>query len=585
MKKIWRSMTCILMAGCLLLGISIVSVAAEPYEEKGDVTPSDTAYSMIMTNAYDTFIYNEKPVDMSIGKKYYMVYTVDEISTNELSLSGVSIAKDGNQEYPYTDGTLKYYFDTRLFEEGATYFCRMEVTEQGLSYVVAKKGLNESEWIELPLTATSQTEDCKFFGIWLGERVSAKLSNILCYDEKGNDLGVITHSRSGSCAIYDASILKEKSVGQWYDFSLVDAWNLAISNERPTESDTVYISYTVENVKQNKANQAGVGHSDSPKAQYPHASGILNFNFVDSSPLLEEGAKYLICAQSENGILTVIVKKTVNGKEDIFSFPIHTGKASDDARFFYLWFGEGVKYGVTADIKNFRFYDKTGKNLGVQTNQSNITITKHGDIEDYSLCEAVYWCEENNTTLILDDEQNIGVKDESGSVDTKWYKYKVRGAKLTMQTEQGEVVYDYQYSFAKDSDGNKYIRLNDTKVTFVTGIREHEGNKTVDVTAADGYKVEKPEDPKVDGYTFKEWCYADGTSFDFERYVTDSVTVYAKYLDGDAHEYIVVTDDVNINGNVKKYEVLGVALSGGLILLTAVGVCFIIIKGKKRNGK
>ena len=48
-------------------------------------------------------------------------------------------------------------------------------------------------------------------------------------------------------------------------------------------------------------------------------------------------------------------------------------------------------------------YGSKGKNLAIQTNQG-VEITHYGDLEDYSQCEAVYYCEENNTFIALDDE-------------------------------------------------------------------------------------------------------------------------------------------------------------------------------------
>ena len=80
----------------------------------------------------DIFVYNKKPVDLTVGKQYYMVYTVDEVSHNDLSLAGVAIGQEGNTKYPYVNGKLQYSFGTKLFEVGATYFCRMEVTEEGI---------------------------------------------------------------------------------------------------------------------------------------------------------------------------------------------------------------------------------------------------------------------------------------------------------------------------------------------------------------------------------------------------------------------------------------------------------------------
>ena len=582
--KLCKRLACILMASFLLLGYAIPTFAAEPFEEKHDVQRSDKAYSVILTNASDIFVYNKKPVDLTVGKQYYMVYTVDEVSHNDLSLAGVAIGQEGNTKYPYVNGKLQYSFGTKLFEVGATYFCRMEVTEEGLSYVVAKKSQNESKWMELPLSTGKTTDDCKYFGLWLGQRVSAKLSNVMCYDEKGTDLGVTTHQISGSGVTYDSAILKEKTVGQWYEFSLDNSCTLAVSNQRPAATDTIYMSYTVANLKQNKATQTGVGNTNNPKAQYPHTSGLLNYAFCKGgSSLLEEGAKYFVCAMREGDSITVLVRKTLNGKEEVFTFPNYTGKIKDDSNFFYLWFGDGTEAGVTADIKDFRCYDKNGKNLGVQTNISSIKIQKYGEIEDYSLCEAVYWCEKNNKSLILDDEQNIGLKDESGETETVWSKYSVQGSKLTMAAKSGNVVYDYQYTFVKDTDGNKYVRLNDTKVTFVTGMKEHEGNKTVDVTATDGYKVKQPDEPKVEGYTFEEWCLADGSSFDFDRYVTESVSLYAKYVDGDGHEYLTVDAELHNGLGSINGTLLTIAICASVVLVTGLVILYIHSKGRKKN--
>lgn len=589
-RNIFRRVGCILVVCCMLLGCMLTVTAAEPFETVGDVTPSDTAYSMVLTEASGTFIRNKKEVDLSIGKRYCLVYTVDEVTHNKMTQNGVLISQEGDNAWPYEVGTMNYTYtevnsEPVLFEEGATYFYRVEVSEEGFNYIIAKKGKNDSHWVELPIEIGDTVNGCKYFGIWVAGTFSAKLSSVLCYDEDGNDLGVDTNVQAGGCSIYNPSVLKEQKVDQYYEFSLDNATNCSISNEKPTDSDVVYISYTVENVKKNAASQAGVAYSNAPKDQYPHGTGILNYQICEEnqgSPLFVEGARYLIYAENQGDTIQVLVRRTINGKTDIFAFPNYESNEMDtNAKYFSIWIGEGTECGVTADIKNFQFYDKNGKNLGVQTNKSNIEITKFGAIEDYTYCEAVYWCRENNTTLILDDEQNMGVQVENGESETKWYKYSVTGAKLTMSTGKEDVVYDYQYSFMYDVSGNKYIRLKDTKVTFVTGMKEHEGNVVQNVTAADGYKVTRPEDPKVEGYTFKEWCLSDGSPFDFEQYLLESVTLYAKYADGDGHEYLVVDGEVpELNSN---YGIKAFAISASIVFVTVGLITIMLLKGKQKN--
>lgn len=585
-KNIWKRISCFFVICCVLMSNIVTVSAAEPFEIIGDVTPSDTAYSVILTNASGSFIHNEKEVDLTIGKRYYMVYTVEEVSSNQLNQNGLVITTGGNQDWPYTDGMMNYAFsDSLLFEEGATYFYRVEVTEDGFSYVIAKMGKNDSQWVELPITEGGKNTDCKFFGIWMAGTITARLSSVLCYDETGNDLGISVHSQAGGGRIYNPSVLKEIPVGQYYEFSLDSEYCLAISNARPTDSDTVYMSYTVEDVKANKASQAGICYTRSPKDSYPHGpgNGLLNYTICDTtegSPLFVEGGQYLIYMKHEGDTITVLVRRTVNGQTDILSFPIYYGTMPQEAKWFSIWTGEAVAECITANIKNFRCYDATGKNLGVQTNKSDISIAKYGDIEDYTTCEAVYWCEENQTTMILDDEQKMCLRKEDADTETKWYQYRVNGSKLFMAVDSEEVSFDYYYSFVYDGEGNKYIRLINKKVTFETGVEGHEANKTVTVTAEDGFKVKKPEDPKVEGYTFKEWCLADGTSYDFDKYVMESVTLYARYMDGDGHEYLSVDGNLKLQGSGTLIKVA--ILSTGIVLLT-VAVMIYLMKGDKNK--
>lgn len=64
-------------------------------------------------------------------------------------------------------------------------------------------------------------------------------------------------------------------------------------------------------------------------------------------------------------------------------------------------------------------------------------------------------------------------------------------------------------------------------VTFET----NGGSEIASVVVKEGKKVSKPEDPKKDNYTFNGW-YTDSklkTAYDFEKTVSDNITLYAKW--------------------------------------------------------
>lgn len=584
-KKVMKKIMSMLTVLTILAGSFFTTMAAEPFEEIGRVKLSNKAYSMMISDTGNSFLRNEKAVNMKVGARFYLTYTVDEVKKNELNQNGIVITRDGEEDWPYTKGMMKYEFtDKLLLEEGATYFYRMEVTKEGLSYLIAKKSSKESKWIELTEDIGDFHTGCKYFGIWFAGVMNAKLSSVMCYDEAGNDLGVHLKSQSGSTVIYTNSLLNKKDVGQYYEFTLNNEANIAISNKVSTDSDVIYMTYRVENVKNNDATQVGVACSTNPKGQYPHSEGVLSYDLCDEgSPLFVDGASYVVYAAKDNGELRTLVKRTLkNGKEEIFSFPSKDGTFKKDAGYFSLWIGEGVDHSVTADIKDFRCYDKNGQNLGVQVNKETIVITQYGELEDYSQCEAVYWCEQTNRQIVLKDTKKA-VIETCGDADSKQEgTYSVTGSKLTMKVDGKKDTYTYYYAYMTDQDKNRYERLKDTKVTFVAGAASDAGTWTVDVTAASGYKVTRPDDPTVKNDTFKAWYTADGKEFDFDRYVTESVTVYAGYQNGDGNEYLALEQEAAKAGTPTGTYVV-YALCGVMILLTVLIVTLMYRRSKRHE--
>ena len=589
-KKKWTSLVCLIIA-CYMLCFNGLTVGAiEPFEVIGDVTPSKTDYAVEFFDAGNTFIGNEKPVELTKGKRYYLVYTVEEVEKNGLWQNGLAVTSDNRKEYVYTSGTMHYEgVSDKLMEVGSTYFIRYEMTDKGLSYVAAKVDESgKASYLEFKLPVSDKYENNQYFGLWLGSnggRLTAKISQVLCYDEKGNDLGIYVNTPQGGSSIMNYDLLTELNVPHSYEFSLKDALEVAISNERGTKSETVFMSYTVKNVEKNLCDQTGGCSTTTPGKQFPfgNTSGILKYTFCkveEGSSLLHEGSHYLVRFDRNGGDLKITVKETTNsGKIKYFGFPLSAGKYNPNSEYFSLWFGEGTDSPITADFVDFKCYDAGGRNLAVQFNRDGVNVRHIGNLEDYSMCQGVYYALSNDTFLILDDECNMGRKIDKEGQDTLWGTYVICDDMLTFTSDGTEEKYTYLYDSITDRDGIKYIRLRDQKVKFVTGEKGEKGDITVLVTATEGYKVQEPEAPVLKDLTFKEWCMGDGKAYDFDSVVTKSITLYAKYLDGDGQEYLVV------DGTVEKFHPTSIIVIGASVLLVVITsvVCVLVIKKGKKH--
>ena len=380
-------------------------------------------------------------------------------------------------------------------------------------------------------------------------------------------------------------LLTELNVPHSYEFSVKDATELAICNERGTKDETVFMSYTVKNVKKNSCNQTGGMCTTTPTRQFAYTGGVMNYTFCkeeQGSSLLHEGSHYLIRFDRNGGDLKVSVKETTaKGQVNYLGFPILYGTYQPDAEYFGLWFGESASRMVTADFVDFKCYDSKGKNLAVQFNKTGIAARHIGNLEDYTLCDGVYYALANDTFLILDDECNMGRRVDQNEQDTAWGTYVVNDDKLTLTMNKAKEEFTYLYDYMTDKDGVKYIRLSEQNVTFVAGDKDSDVNKTVTVTAADGYKVQAPEEPSYNGLTFKEWCLGDGSVYDFDSVVTETITLYAKYVDGNGQEYLFIEEPVS---GVPTTAIIASITSVLLVAVTVV-ICILVVRRKKRHGE
>ena len=289
--------------------------------------------------------------------------------------------------------------------------------------------------------------------------------------------------------------------------------------------------------------------------------------------LLEEGATYLLRFQKLEDSFDVMIKRTVNGKTTYFSFPHEYGEFHKENSYFSIWIGE--ECGVSADFVDVKAYDNEGNNLAIQTNQG-VEITHYGDLEDYSQCDAVYYCEANDTFIALDDEGKVirRVDDEKTSVTGT---YSIREARLTICLGETEEVFDYVYKSFTDQDGNKYIRLSDSKVTFVSQRMDGEVLEIVDVTAAGDFKVAEPSDPSKEGRKFQSWKTGDGEVYDFDTVITKSMTLYASWDGEDAYTATGILE----NG-IGTQPIVVAAVCSVLVIGTLLAVLK-ISRGKKHE--
>ena len=112
-------------------------------------------------------------------------------------------------------------------------------------------------------------------------------------------------------------------------------------------------------------------------------------------------------------------------------------------------------------------------------------------------------------------------------------------------------------------------------MTVVDGTDNPPAKQKVD--AETGYTAMKPVDPSREDATFEGWVLSDGTAYDFDSVVSESLTLYAKWSDGFAYPAV--------DGNAAVIEwgpSVGIGASG---LLLAAALVIILVLVRKKGGK
>lgn len=583
MKKKWKRMFGVLICSMVLCG-------GTPVNAEEQVKISDKEYLLNLSDAGPLFISNDIAVSGEVGSKVFLTYTVDKVMKDTIEQCGVIGTNDNTVTYPFdksgnTEGTLSYEVKSTLLDEGYTYVMRFERTEDGMVYDCAKLKGDKAVPIDFSRTTKyGEKDDYKYYGIWLSEgKASALLNHVRCYDENGKDLGV--HFNNGSGMIQnEMNVLlgHGMTIRTSYDFTLKDANTMAISNKYPTESNVVYMEYEVADVEKDNTYQQGFIVTRAPKENYPFASsnGWMTFKMYNEDEmggdklLLTEGARYFICFVKKAESCDVVIQRTIKGVTESISLPNLAGQYDPTFQYFSLWLGEGPDYDFSATFKNFKCYDAEGNSLGIQLKDKTVVIEENGEIDNYANCNAVYYCKENNTIIALKDGKTATL--QVNNQEKREVSYRImEKTNLYLDTKDGKQTFDYNEMVITDENGNKYFKLNTSKVTFVTG------EETI-VTKADaetGFRAVEPEAPTKNGNTFVGWCLRNGEPYDFETVVTESITLYAKWQDGDGNEYLAVEQS---NVGVKNPAMVIAIVSSATIVVACATACIVIIKRRKK---
>ena len=547
---------------------------AIPVRAEENIQHSTVDYEAAFFDATQIYIGNEKAVDWKVGDKYFLHYTVTKVTSDRTNQGGLLVTKNPSLDFPYEEGGMHYGNDVSLCEEGWTYLFRFEVTKTGLKYIAGKAKGEDSSYIQFPYTAGEIKTEAPYFGVWItgtdGGSLTAEFSNIRCYDEAGNDLGI----NVPKAATIFPSAMDRLDMKHSYSFSVKEAACFAFGSERYSKSNVIMLEYSVENVKAEGVTQSGAELTNAPTAVYPHDvdMGYLNFDFhsTDSqTKLLTEGANYLVRMERQTDGFAVLVKRTMpNGAVDYFSFANYAGTFKEEFGYFVMWFGENCK--VTADFKNVKCYDENGNNLAIQTNQG-VEITHYGGLEDYSQCAATYYCKENSTIITLDQECGASRKVIGETGETQGV-YSVDNGVMELKLDGDSETCTYAYEYFKDSAGNKYIRLRDKKVTFMSKRISGEVLAMTTVGADTDYKIERPEDPTQGNGNFVSWVDGAGKEYDFDTIVTESTTLYAVWDGEQEWEAVQLFTENGLNIGLIVTGIVCVLLIGGTVAASLIFV-------------
>jgi len=380
------------------------------------------------------------------------------------------------------------------------------------------------------------------------------------------------------CSNFTVNAAKEqiKISEKEYAIVLTDAANAFIGNKTPMSGvvgTKVFLTYTVHKVTSNHATQDGVIGTNNAAAKWPSTEGCQIWS--SGTRLFQEGYTYVFRLERTAEGFTYQALKMKGDKVSNIQFT--KGESVNDKFPYYgIWTGGLSTDAVSAVLTHVRCYDENGNDLGLKTNldPTKVKIYEDGEVEDYGTVAGGYYCEENGTLLILND--NKDAYRDTGKEGTDATYRILYGTQLSINYPDGKEVWNYTHMKLTDEDKNAYLRVKDSKVTFITS----EETFVKDVNIDTKFRVEKPEDPTKEGDTFLGWYLGNDEEYKFDSYLTKSITLYAKWRNGDGHEYIDIGGE-EAAATFNYEPVIAITLS--VLILAGLVTGYIILVKKRRK--
>ena len=375
-QKIKRTL-CFLLSSILVLSSTPINKAEATDTIETTATTEIREYEVLLNSTARVFVSNDKAVDYTVGDKYYLTYTVSEIG-GTVDTGGVATTTAREEEYPYNfGGGLKHTGDASMFTQGCTYTICVEVTESGRTYTVTKSdGTTSTDMSFSKSAGTIEKGGTTHFGLLaMGTAITGKLTNVKCYDQDGNDLGVWGNKTRN--VIVDTVV--DTTDVQSYEVSMDATANVFVGNniEASFEAgEQYYLTYTVMSATSTSVRSGVIVTSDNTK-QYPYEKGGMYYD--SSSKLLEVGASYRIRVTATDTAMEYLVIKQKDGTRSILSFSTSYGDLTTKGPYFGIWEVGGT---TTGKLVNVKCYDSNGNDLEVWGDvEHGVTATKNANLD------------------------------------------------------------------------------------------------------------------------------------------------------------------------------------------------------------
>ena len=227
---------------------------------------SPVTYTVEWSEQTDLFLGNMTAANGPITLRY----TVAELTivSSAIGNNGVMATTTPTSNYPYANGQMKYtsgsnqivqtspiYYELEIYQDSTT----KEVTGTWTrTYATATGTVAINE--KFTSSAGDKSEGCQYFGVYIGNKTTGKLTNVTCVDANGNDLGLQSNK---ACNIQkDAEPVK-------YTVEWSGVKDLFLGNKTAT-SGPITLRYTVEAIDPSTAiGNNGVMATTTPTSSYP----------------------------------------------------------------------------------------------------------------------------------------------------------------------------------------------------------------------------------------------------------------------------------------------------------------------------